>query len=143
MEERNGSVINCMSQFYMFVPTKATVKLANGKTGHTQGIGIILCCFPNCSIIYPVGPVHSFSDHPFNTSYQVPTNFMFAFKRLLLNLLNMVTLLIHKVFLGYHPTRIKKILTVLKYKLSKLTLTETRILMSQFYVYLQNKMFLR
>ena len=34
---------NCMSQFSMFVPTKDTVKLDNGNTGYTQGIGIILC----------------------------------------------------------------------------------------------------
>ena len=54
----NVSVKNCMSHFSMFVPTNATVKLANGITGHAQGIGIILCLFPNCSIIYPVGPVY-------------------------------------------------------------------------------------
>ena len=53
----NVAVTNCMSHFYMFFPTKATVKLANGNTGHAQGIGIILCRFPNCSITYPVGPV--------------------------------------------------------------------------------------
>ena len=51
----------------MFVPTKATVKLANGNTGHAQGIGIILCRFPNCSIIYPVGPVYHCPGHPSNT----------------------------------------------------------------------------
>ena len=51
----------------MFVPTKATVKLANGKTGHDQGIGIILCLFPNCSIIYPVVQVYYCPGHPSNT----------------------------------------------------------------------------
>ena len=63
----NVSVTNCMSHFSMFVQTKATVKLANGNTGHSQGIGIILCRFPNCSIIYPVGPVYYFPVHPSNT----------------------------------------------------------------------------
>ena len=53
----NVAVTNWMSHFPMFVPTKATMKLANGNTGHAQGIGIILCWFPNCFIICPVGPV--------------------------------------------------------------------------------------
>ena len=63
----NVAVTNCMSHFSMFVPTKATVKLANGNTVHAQGIGIILCRFPNFSIIYPVGPVYYCSGHPSNT----------------------------------------------------------------------------
>ena len=45
------------SRFYMFIPTKATVKLDNGNMWHAQVIGIILCCFTNYYIIYPVGPV--------------------------------------------------------------------------------------
>ena len=63
----NFAVTNCMSHFSMFVLTKATVKLDNGNTGHAQGIGIILCRFPNCSIIYPVGPVYYCPDYPSNT----------------------------------------------------------------------------
>ena len=63
----NVALTNCMSKCSMFVPTKATVKLANGNMGHAQGIGIILCCSPNCSIIYPVGPVYYCPGHPSNT----------------------------------------------------------------------------
>ena len=63
----NAEVTNCMSNFSMFVPTKATLKLANGITGHAQVIRIILCCFTNCLIIYPVGPVYYFPVHPPNT----------------------------------------------------------------------------
>ena len=63
----NVAVTNCMSPISMFVPTKTTVKLANGNTVHAQGIGIILCCFPNCSIIYTVGPVCYCPGHPSNT----------------------------------------------------------------------------
>ena len=37
----NVSVSNCMSQFSMFFPTKATVKLANENTVHAQVVGII------------------------------------------------------------------------------------------------------
>ena len=44
----NVAVTNFMSHFSMFVPTKDTVKLSNGNTGHVQGIGIILCRFTNC-----------------------------------------------------------------------------------------------
>ena len=51
----------------MFVPTYTTVKLANRNTGHAQEIGIILCCFNNCYIIYTVGPVYHCPGRPFNT----------------------------------------------------------------------------
>ena len=51
----------------MFPPTKATAKLANGNTGHSQLIGIILFRFPNCKIIFTVVPVYYFSGHPYNT----------------------------------------------------------------------------
>ena len=63
----NFSVTNCMSHFSMFVPTKATLKLANVNTGHSQVIGIILCLFPNCSGIYTVVPVYYCTGHPSNT----------------------------------------------------------------------------
>ena len=65
--EVNVAVTNCMSQFSMFVPTKATMKLANGNTGHAQGIGIILYNFPICSIIYTVATVYYCPYHPSNT----------------------------------------------------------------------------
>ena len=42
----------------MYVPTKATVKLANGKTRHDQGIGTILCCFDHCFFINQTVPVY-------------------------------------------------------------------------------------
>ena len=56
-----------MSHFSMFVPTKATEKLANGNTGHAQGIIIILCHFPNFYIIYLVGQVYYCPVQPSNT----------------------------------------------------------------------------
>ena len=56
-----------MSNFSILVPTKATVKLVNRNTGHDKVIGIILCRFTNCIIIYPVGLVYYFSGHPSNT----------------------------------------------------------------------------
>ena len=63
----NVAVTNCMSHFSMFVLTNATVKLANGNTRHAQGIGIIICLFSNCLIIYPVGPVFYCPGHPSKT----------------------------------------------------------------------------
>ena len=56
-----------ISHFSMFVPTKSTVELSNGNTGHSQIIGIFLCFSPNCTIIYSVGPVSYFPCHPYNT----------------------------------------------------------------------------
>ena len=49
----------------MFVLTKSNMKLSNGNTGHSQLIGVILCCFTNYSIIYPVVPVYYFPGHPY------------------------------------------------------------------------------
>ena len=70
-----------MSQLSMFVPTKATVKLANGNTGHAQGIGIILCRFSNCSIIYPVGPVYYCPGKHYNNISPGVLKFYIGFKK--------------------------------------------------------------
>ena len=59
----------------MFVPTKATVKQANGNTGYAQGIGNILFRFHNCSIIYLVGSVYYCLGHPSNTIPSDALNF--------------------------------------------------------------------
>ena len=67
---------------------------------------------------------------------------MLVFKRLRLNLLNIVTMLTLKVVLGDHPTRVKKIPTIFKSKISKSTLTETVILLSQLSVHFQKKIYL-
>ena len=63
----NFSVKDCMSHFSMFAPTKSTVKLANGNQGHARVIGIILCRFPTCPIIYILWTVYYFLGHPSNT----------------------------------------------------------------------------
>ena len=110
--EANVAVTNCMSHFSMFVPTKATVKLDNGNTVHAQGIGIILCRFPNCLIIYPVGPVYYCPGQPYNTILSGNLKFLLVFKRLHLNLLNIMTLLNLKIVPGDHPTRLATILTI-------------------------------
>ena len=70
-----------MSHFSIFVPNKATVKLANGNTGHAQGIGIIFCRFSNCSVIYPVVPVYYFPGHPSNTISSGVLKFYICFKK--------------------------------------------------------------
>ena len=77
----NVAVKIFISHFYMFLSAKATVKLANGNTVHAQGIGIILCQFPNCSIIYPVGPVYYFPGHPSNFISSGALNFYIGFKK--------------------------------------------------------------
>ena len=142
-EGANVAVTNFMLHYSMFVPTKSTVKLDNGSTLHTQVIGIFLCRFPKCSVIYTVGPVYYFQVTLPTPSHHVTSNFMLAFKKLRQNLLNIVTLLTLKVVLGYHSTRLKTILTIFKSKLSKSTLTDTGILLYQLSVYFQNKISLR
>ena len=65
----------------MFSNTKATVNLANRNTVHTQGIGIILCRFPNCLIIYPVVPFYCCPGHPSNTTSSAVLKFYIGFKK--------------------------------------------------------------
>ena len=72
--------------------------------------------------------------------HQVPSSLIFIFKRLRLNLLNIVTFLTLKVVLGDHPNRPATILTIFNSKLSRSILTETRILLSQLSVDFQNKL---
>ena len=67
--------------FSMFVPTKATVKLNYGNTGYAQIIVIILCCFTNCSILYPVGPVYYCTGHPSNTISSGAVKFYIGLKK--------------------------------------------------------------
>ena len=77
----NVTVTNFMSYFSMFVPTKDTVKLNNGNTGHARGIGIIFCRFPNCSIICPVGQVYYCPGHPSNTISSGAFKFYVGFQK--------------------------------------------------------------
>ena len=51
----------------MFVPTKSDVKLAYANMVHAQVIGIVLCNFTDCPIIYPVVTVYYFPGNPSNT----------------------------------------------------------------------------
>ena len=131
-----------MAHFSMFVTTNAIVKLANGNTVHAQGIGIILCYFTNCLIIYPVVPVYYFPGHLSNTLSSGALKFYIGFKRLHLKLLNIVTFLTLKVVIGDHPTRLATILTIFTSKFSISILTETRILLSQLSVDFQSKLYI-
>ena len=63
-------------------------------------------------------------------SHQVPSSFIFVFKRLHLNLLNIVNSLTLRVVLGYHHTRLKTILAIFNSKLPRSTLIETIIFLS-------------
>ena len=56
-----------MSHISIFVPTNVGVTLADGNMVHAQLIGVILCHFTNCSIIYPIVPAYYCPGHPFNT----------------------------------------------------------------------------
>ena len=81
--EEKKPVKNLMLQFFMFIPTKANVKLVNGNMGHYQRIGIILCFFPNCHNQFINIQVTLTTP-----SQQVPLNVMLVFKRLYIKLLN-------------------------------------------------------
>ena len=126
------SVTNSMSQFCMFVPTNSTVKLANGNTVHDQWFGLFYVALLNVTLHIQWDPT------PPN---QVASNFILVFKILHMKLLNIVTLLTLKVFLGYKPIRPKTISNIFKLKLSKSTLKETGILLSQLSVRYLKKIF--
>ena len=83
----NVAFTNCISHFYIFVPTKATTKLANVNMVNDQEIEIILCCFTNCSIIYPLGPVYYFQGYPSNTISSSALKFYIGLKKVTYKLL--------------------------------------------------------
>ena len=70
-------------------------------------------------------------------SHQVTSIFLLDFKRLLLNILNIVTFLTLKVAIGDRPNRLKTIMTIFKCESSNSTLIETVILFSQLAVNFQ------
>ena len=75
----NSSVTNFMSRFSMFVPTKDTVKLDNGNTGHAQVIRIFYVTFltvPLCIQWYYLVIVQVSLPTP---SCQVSSSFMCPF----------------------------------------------------------------
>ena len=77
----NVAVKKFMSCFSMLVPTKSTVKLANGDMGHAKLIEVILYHFINCPIIYPVGPFYYCSGHPSNTISSGSLKFYIGFQK--------------------------------------------------------------
>ena len=101
--------------------TKATVKLANGNTGHAQVFGIILCHFPNHFIIYLVVPVYYFPGLPSSTISSGALKFYVCFKILHLNLSSFSNLFTLRVVLGNHYTRLKTVYTIFRSKLSNST----------------------
>ena len=135
----NFAATNSMAHFYMFVPTKATVKLANGNTWHAQVIGIILRCFLTVLLYIWWNQFIIFQVTLPTPSHQVPSNFMLVLKRLHLNLLNIIILLTFKFVLGDHHTRLKNIKTIFKSNLSKLTPKETLFFLSQLSVTYQKQ----
>ena len=72
-----------MSHLYIFLQTKASVKLTNENTGHAQVLGIILCWFSNFSIIYPLGPVYYCPGNPFNTISSGALGFYVGFQKVM------------------------------------------------------------
>ena len=95
-----------MPHFSMFVPIQANVKLSNENTLHVQIIGVILYHFPNCLIIYPVVPVHSFPGHPSNNISSSPLKFYIGFQNVAYEPLKHFFLFNIKVFIGDRPTMI-------------------------------------
>ena len=71
-----------MSHFYMFSPTNFNMKFYNGNIGHAKGTGVVLCRFPNCPFIYPVGPVYNIPVHPSNTISSVTLKFYVGFQKI-------------------------------------------------------------
>ena len=65
----------------MFLPTKATVKLSNGNTGHAQVIGMVWFLFSQCLIIYTVKPAYYCPGHPSNTILSGALKFYIGFRK--------------------------------------------------------------
>ena len=78
----NIGVTNCMSHFSMFVSTKADVKFTNGNMDNSQEIGILLCHFPICPIIYTVVPVNYCPGYPSDNISLGGIKFYFVFQKI-------------------------------------------------------------
>ena len=116
------------------------MKLANENTGHAQVIGTVYVAFLTVQLYIHLDQFIIFQVTLPKLYHQVPSSFILVFKRLHLNLLNIVTLLTVKVVLGDQPNRLATILTIFNSKLSRSILTETRILLTQLSVDFQNKL---
>ena len=57
------------------------MELANGNMVNAQIIGIILCHFINCFVIYPVGLIYYCPGHPYKTISSVALKVYVGFKR--------------------------------------------------------------
>ena len=104
----NVAVTNCMSHFLMFVPTKSDVKLSNGNMEPAQEIGIIYFNLRTVTLYtqwYQFIIVQVTLPIP---SHWVTSNFILVFKRLHLNILNIVILYTLKLVPVDHPSRLKK-----------------------------------
>ena len=139
----NVAVTDCMSQYSMSVSTNATVKFDNGNTVYAQRIGIILCCFPNCAIIYLVGPVYYCPGHPSNTISLGALKFYVGFQNITPEPLEHCDFVESKGRSWRSPHQTKKIRISSNINLSNSTLKETGILLSQLSVPYQNRIFLR
>ena len=105
----NFGVVNCMYHFSMFIPTKYNVKLANVNMVHDQVIDFFCVAFFYAPLYIQWGHfiiVQVTLPIPF---YFMPINIMSVFKRLNLNLLNIVVFCNFKVVLGDRPTGIRTI----------------------------------
>ena len=121
----------------MFFPTKATVKLDNGNMGHDKGIGIILCRFPNCYIIYQVVPVYYYPGHPFNNISSCALKLYVGFQRIAYKPIEHCDF-VNPQGCSWISTYQNIKNTIFKSKLSKLHLKETEIFLSQLSVSYQN-----
>ena len=125
------AVTNCMSHFSFFFLTKATIKIDNGNTVHSQDIRKFLYSFPNCSIICTGGPVYYFPGHPSNTISSVSLKFYVGFQKVVSDPLEYCDFVGPQGCSLISPIRLKTINSLFKYKLQKSILKETWILLSQ------------
>ena len=111
-----------MSHFSIFVSTNATVKMDNGNTGHSKELGLFFVALLTVTLYIEWHHFIIVQVTLLNPPDQVTSDFMLVFKRLHMNLLNIVTLVTLKLVLGYHPTRLNIIWTILISKISNSTL---------------------
>ena len=114
------AVTNCMSHFSFFFLTKATIKIDNGNTVHSQDIRKFLYSFPNCSIICTGGPVYYFPGHPSNTISSVSLKFYVGFQKVVSDPLEYCDFVGPQGCSLISPIRLKTINSLFKYKFAKI-----------------------
>ena len=110
----NDGVMNWMLQFFMFISTKASMRLSNVNMVHAWGIRNILCFYLNDPLNIQWDQFINFQVTLEMRFHWVPLKVMYAFKMLRQKFFTIVIVWTLQAILGVHPTVLRNIWTIFK-----------------------------